>query len=92
VELLTDLTAQAILTRRQTEGGARYSFHDLLHEYVLEQLRGSGLRKAHELLQSGYLKRGSGLWLSIVNDADADDYLLHNLSFHLIAADKQKPV
>jgi hypothetical protein len=68
VDLLTDFTGQAILSQCKTAVETLYGSHDLLHEYVVEQMGAAGVREAHEKLLSGYRKRGNGAWASIPDD------------------------
>jgi NB-ARC domain/APAF-1 helical domain len=80
-ELLIDWAGQAILSRRRTESGIRFGFHDLLYDFVLEQMGDTGLLYAHETLLQHYC-RGHPEWSSVPDDG----YFFDHLSYHLIQA------
>jgi tetratricopeptide (TPR) repeat protein len=81
-DFLIDLAGQAVLFRRETEAGFRYGLHDLLYDFVLEQMGNMGVLQAHEILLAGYRDQGHGTWPSVPDDG----YFFDHLSYHLIQA------
>ena len=82
-ELLIDLAGQALLSRRETESGIRFGFHDLIYDFILEQLGSAGVLRTHETLLERY-RRGHANWPAVPDDG----YFLDNLSYHLIGANR----
>jgi len=80
-DLLIDFAGQALLSRRETERGIRFGFHDLLHDLTLKQMGRSDVLHAHETLLAHY-RQDHADWPSIPDD----DYILDHLSYHLIEA------
>lgn len=82
-DLLIDFAGQALLSRRQTDSGIRFGFHDLLHDFTLEQMGRSGVLHAHETVLAHY-RQDHADWPSVPDDG----YILNQLSYHLIEANR----
>lgn len=83
-DLLFDLVGHAVLTRTETEQGFRYRLHDLLYEFVVEELGNKGVLAAREKLLTAYGEQCKEGWPSVPDDG----YIMENLAQHLTAAQR----
>lgn len=81
-ELLADLNGQALLRERPELTPRRYVFHDLLHDFVVEEIGADGRKQATTAMIDGYRALCGGNWSTSVDDG----YFFEHLSEHLASA------
>ena len=81
-EILIDFAGRALLREQKESGHPLYSFHDLLYEFVREQLGSERLKEAHRTLVDGYRSVCNGEWHKVPDDG----YFFEHLREHLPAA------